>query len=278
MKKAIVFVDANNFYHCVKKIISPSVLDINKIVGELCKIKDFNLIDIYWYASIPDINDGIEQYDRHRGFLLELEKRGVKVVRRKLQKVSKKEMDKKKNFIFSKVSFCESCKSLFSKYLNLFFSDKKEKGIDVWCAVDMIDKSCMKDECDVCILISGDADFVPALELIERESKKVLVASPHFGFSKELRDKFEYFILKEEILTRCLREKNQLKTSQKPVKDERKKLIFEAIKTKRFTSRFFVKEIGVNRSTVESDLNELKKEGLIEFTGSASGGYWEVLR
>ncbi|MBT4375778.1 HTH domain-containing protein [archaeon] len=54
--------------------------------------------------------------------------------------------------------------------------------------------------------------------------------------------------------------------------------MLDAIKDKRFTSRFFAKEIGVNRSTVESDLNELKKEGFIGFTGSASGGYWEVLR
>ncbi len=207
MKRAIVFVDANNFYHCVKRIISPSILDVNKISSELCKIKNFNLVDIYWYASIPDINDGIEQYDRHRGFLSELEKRGVKVVRRKLQKVSQKEMNKKKNFVFEKISFCESCKEMFSKSINLFFSNKKEKGIDVWCAVDMIDKSCMKDECDVCILISGDADFVPALELIEGESREILVASPYSGFSNELREKFEYFVLKEEFLNKCLREK-----------------------------------------------------------------------
>ena len=204
-KRAIVFVDANNFYHCVKKIKSPSDLDIQKLADFLCKVKNFNLIEIRWYASIPDIREGIEVYNRHRGFLIELEKRGIKVVRRRLQKHSEKEMNKKKMDIFNKVKFCDTCKLLFEKFINLFFSDKKEKGIDVWCAVDMIKYSCMKKKCDVCILISGDADFVPALSLIKEEGKDVLVASPHFGFSKELRDNFEYFVLKEKTLNKCLR-------------------------------------------------------------------------
>ena len=219
VKRTMVFVDANNFYHCVKKVISPNILDIQKIAKNLCGIKKFELVDIYWYASVPDIKENKEIYHRHNDFLLELEKRGIKVVRRKLQKVSGKEMNKKKNFVFSKVDFCERCRNLFSKSLGLFFSDKKEKGVDVWCAIDMIKYSCLKNKCDVCVLISGDAapsliyyqiwlghaNFVPALELIESEGKSVIVVSPHFGFSKELRDKFEYFVLKEKFLGRCKR-------------------------------------------------------------------------
>ena len=64
----------------------------------------------------------------------------------------------------------------------------------------------MKGDCDICILISGDADFVPALNLIKENGKNVLVSSVHEGFSKELRDNFEYFVIKEKTLNKCLRE------------------------------------------------------------------------
>ena len=163
-----------------------------------------------WYASIPDIREDKEGYKKHLGFLVALEKQGIKVVRRKLQKASKSEINNKRNKIFEKISFCDKCRELFERFIHLFISTKKEKGIDVWCAVDMI-KYCLMDEsCEVCVLISGDADFVPALNLIKKNGKEVLVASVHRGFSKELRDKFEYFVMKEETLEKCLRglEKN----------------------------------------------------------------------
>jgi len=71
--------------------------------------------------------------------------------------------------------------------------------------------------------------------------------------------------------------KNQPKTSQKPAKEERKKLILQAIKEKTFTKRGFAQEIWMNKSTIESDLEELKNAGKIKRIGSAKGGSWEVL-
>jgi len=71
--------------------------------------------------------------------------------------------------------------------------------------------------------------------------------------------------------------KNQPKTSQKPAKKERKRMILDVIKENKFTKRGFAEEIGVNKSTIEEDLKELKEEGIIEFIGSKKGGYWRVL-
>ena len=71
--------------------------------------------------------------------------------------------------------------------------------------------------------------------------------------------------------------KNQSKTSQKPAKEERKKMIIQTIKENKFTKRGFAEEIGVNGSTVESDLKELKEEGKIQFVGPKRGGHWEIL-
>lgn len=204
-KKAMVFVDANNFYHCVKSVKQPREIDFLKLGNLLCKIKGFDFIKMQWYASIPDIREDKEAYKKHLGFLVSLEKKGIKVVKRKLQKASKFEIRKKKEKIFNKIRFCQDCKKLFEKFIHLIIQTKKEKGIDVWCAVDMIKYCLINGDCDICILISGDADFVPSLNLIKENGKEVLVASVHKGFSKELRDNFEYFIIKEETLNKCLR-------------------------------------------------------------------------
>jgi len=109
---------------------------------------------------------------------------------------------------------------------------------------------------------------------------KILKLEPETEF-RELGRKF-YSIFKrkdvqEEDGTSEKTAKNQPKTSQKPAKEERKKLILQAIKGKIFTKRGFAKEIEMNKSTIEEDLKELKDEGKIKFIGSKKGGYWEIL-
>jgi len=208
MKKAIVFVDASNWYHNIKDYskFEPGKIDIQKIAELLSKVKNYKLTEIRWYASIPNIADGEDMYYRHMSFLNHLEKKEIKVITRKLQRLSNKEITKNKQKTINNLELCDTCKELVeSVFLDLADIKKKEKGIDVWLAVDMIKYCLMNKKCDVCILISGDADFVPALTLIKEENKDVLVASVPSGFSKELRDKFEYFILRKETLQKCLK-------------------------------------------------------------------------
>lgn len=139
MKKrnAIIFVDGSNFYHNSKSIIEkPGNLDFQKI-GKLISTKyDLDLKQIRYYNSIPDISDGAEVYHKHMEFLDRLKKENILVKTRKLKKI---------------------------KQLDI----KIEKGIDVMIAADMIRETLVKKECEVCILISGDADFIPAMEIIK---------------------------------------------------------------------------------------------------------------
>jgi uncharacterized LabA/DUF88 family protein len=216
MKKVIVFVDANNWYHNVKKYKKPGEVDIQKIANLLCEVKKFKLVEIRWYASVPDISDGEVNYYKHLSFLEGLEKNGVKVITRKLQRFSHEEIQKKKKEIIKGLDLCDSCRpQIEAEFLDLADIKKKEKGIDVWCAVDMI-KCCLMDgECDACILISGDADFVPALNILKEKKKDILVAMVPSGFSKELRDNFEYFIVKRETLNNCLRDWEEVKKESK---------------------------------------------------------------
>src|SRR3989344_1454028 len=96
MKRALVFVDANNWYHNIKKYFEPGQVDIQKIAELLCTVKKYKLQGIKWYASTPSIADGEAAYYRHMSFLQGLEKKGINVITRKLQRISNKEQYSKK--------------------------------------------------------------------------------------------------------------------------------------------------------------------------------------
>lgn len=206
-KKAIFFFDANNWYHNVKSYFNPSEIDIQKVANLLSKIKNYHIQGIRFYASIPSISDGEDMYYRHISFLDNLEKKGVVVVRRKLQKLSNKEILKKKSQIVEELDLCENCRKLVeAEFLNLADIKRKEKGIDVWIAADMVNLSIIENICDVCVLISGDADFVHVLEIIKNKGKEVLTAMTPKGYSRELIEKFPFFIIKKETLMKCLKD------------------------------------------------------------------------
>jgi len=206
MKKAIIFVDANNWYHNVKKYYNPGDIDITKISDFIKNLKGYSIIDIMWYVSVPSIEDGERMYFQHLSFLDHLKNKGVMVATRKLQRLSTKEILKKKENLLESLDLCKICKPIVdAHFLEIADIRKKEKGVDVMIVVDMINKCLINNECDVCVLISGDADFVPALELIEKSGKEVLSSSVPLGYSSELRRKFPYLILNPDILKQCFR-------------------------------------------------------------------------
>ncbi|HDL02228.1 MAG TPA: NYN domain-containing protein, partial [Candidatus Pacearchaeota archaeon] len=169
-KKAIVFVDANNWYHNLKYSVKPSNVDICKLGEFLSEKYDFDVLEIRWYASVPDIEDNKLKYLMHMKFLGHLKKCRVKVVTRKLQKLSGKELKRKRREMVESWDLCEVCTPIVNEaFLDIADNQKKEKGIDVWVAVDMVKAAI--DGVDVCVLVSGDADFVPAFNLIKEIGK-----------------------------------------------------------------------------------------------------------
>ena len=71
--------------------------------------------------------------------------------------------------------------------------------------------------------------------------------------------------------------KKQPKSSQKMKKSQRKQLILNRIAEGKFTKREFAAEIGMNVSTIERDIKELKKERKIQYEGSSRGGQWKII-
>jgi uncharacterized LabA/DUF88 family protein len=204
--KAIIFIDANNWYHNVKKFFNPSDIDITKVAEYISKEKNLDIEEIRWYTSIPNIELDKLKYMRHMDFLSNLEKQGVEIITRKLQKLSNKELKRKRQDFIESWNLCEVCKPIVeASFLDISDHNQKEKGIDVWIAIDMV-KEAIKENIDTTILISGDADFVPAFHLVKGVKKNVLSCSVPFGYSNELRQKFPFLILTREILTKCLKD------------------------------------------------------------------------
>lgn len=175
-KKAIIFVDGNNWYHNSKKVIEkPRLVNLKKLADLICKKFDFDLVEIRYYNSIPAITDGAENYYKHMVFLAKLKKSGIKVQTRKLKVIQEKGVEV-----------------------------KVEKGVDVLICSDMFEASLLDKTCDVCILISGDADFLPAMGLVKKRGKEIISASVPNGYSRGLRSgDFRYFVLKKKNLESC---------------------------------------------------------------------------
>ncbi|MFH1586191.1 MAG: NYN domain-containing protein [archaeon] len=207
MKKVIVFVDGNNWYHNVKRYYSPSDVDITKIVDFIKTAKKYDLLEIRWYISVPSISDGEKMYFQHLSFLDYLRNKGVKVITRKLQRLSNKQISKRKRDLLGSLDICDVCKPIIdAQFLDLADIRKKEKGVDVAIVVDMMRLCVIDEKCDTCLLISGDADFVPALSLIKDRGKEVLTSMTPLGYSSELRRNFPFFILTPKILKECFRD------------------------------------------------------------------------
>src|SRR3989344_948420 len=140
-KLAILFIDGNNWYHNVKSVVGkPRLVNFKKLAGLISEHFEFDIREIRYYNSIPDIELGDEVYYKHMVFLAKLKKQGIIVNTKKLKKIKEE-----------------------GKIIRI------EKGIDVMICSDLISKTLVEEKCEVCVLISGDADFVPVMQLIKKE-------------------------------------------------------------------------------------------------------------
>ena len=175
-RDAILFIDGSNFYHNSKTIIEESKrIDFNCLAQFICDKFNLNLKQIRYYNAVPDISENREIYYNHLEFLDKIKKDNIIVRTRKLKYIKKLKI-------------------------------KIEKGVDVLIASDMIRKTLVEKRCEVCILISGDADFIPVMQIIKDAGYEAIVCCPRYGFSNELRQgKFRYLVLKKDDLEKCLK-------------------------------------------------------------------------
>ncbi|MBT4192163.1 MAG: NYN domain-containing protein [Candidatus Diapherotrites archaeon] len=140
--KISIFIDGSNFYHSLKKSFNITKIDVKKLSKIL--IAENELQQIFYYTSPINRKENLNAYKAQQRFLA------------KIKKVPKL--------------------MLFLGRLEKRGNGKVEKGVDVKLAVDLISNA-FKDRFDIAIIISNDADFVPAIKEVQNRGKKVFNVS-----------------------------------------------------------------------------------------------------
>ena len=138
-QRVAIFIDGSNLYHNLKRYgIKTTFEEIIKKVETKRKI-----IDIFYYTALLDKSVDEKKYKEHKKFL------------DKIKKIP--------NFNLRKVVLEDGS------------VDFAIKGDDIYLATDLI-KGAYEDFYDVAIIVSGDADFIPAIKLVQKNNKKVINA------------------------------------------------------------------------------------------------------
>jgi len=208
-KKAVIFIDGNNLYHNARQMkIKPSNIDFQKLAEFICKHFNCSLKEVRYYNSMPNIKDGKEIYFPHLKFIDSIKSLSKFTAHtRKLQVHSTKELLKEKQELIESMELCDTCKPIVEQNIldTIGSVKKKEKGIDVMLAIDIVEYAINK-KADYLILFSGDADFIPAMELAEKNNGEVYSSSLAKGYSRELREKFKFLAFgKNMIIENCVK-------------------------------------------------------------------------
>jgi len=117
-----------------------------------------------------------------------------------------------------KTKFLESLiKQDIEKLPRLFESmqltkEYKEKGVDVKLAIDLVEFS-INNKLDIAIVLSGDADLVPAVALARKFKKRVINAHLFTGSAAELRNASDsHFTIGKETLKDCWRKQEGMQS------------------------------------------------------------------
>lgn len=149
-RRVMIFIDGSNLYHVLKQNTDKQNLDYKKFAEKLCG--DRELIRTYYYNIRQESADNpnlAESQDRFLNALYETDYLEVKL-------------------------------GIWKPRGNTMV----EKGVDVMIASDLISHA-YEDHYDTAILVSGDADFYPALQVVKDTGKQVEVAAFDSNLSSE---------------------------------------------------------------------------------------------
>lgn len=175
MQRIVVFVDGFNLYHSLCKIARRDGTDTVKWVdlSKLCQLyvghQTEKIEEILYFTALCTWDQ--RKKERHRWYTYLLEKTGVEVIWGKYNEVTRK-------FTHSneiKEVLPPDCKTPDK----LIYKTFEEKKTDVNIALKIFEYA-MLDKFDKAIVVSGDSDLIPALEMVKKHypSKKFTVLLP----------------------------------------------------------------------------------------------------
>ena len=146
--KCSIFIDGNNFYHGLRYLYgkdkSLKKFDFSKFINFLAKGRE--IVDIFYYNAQLDKSKNIQKFESQKEFFDKLIK--IPQLRLILCKLLKRKI----------------------KGTDKYYYVLKED--DIHMAVDIVESACY-NKFDTAILVSGDGDFVPAVESVQKGKKTV---------------------------------------------------------------------------------------------------------
>jgi uncharacterized LabA/DUF88 family protein len=148
MERISIFIDGNNFYFGLRKLYgkAKSLKEFNfqKFANFLAKNR--KIIDIFYYNAQLDKKQNLQKYKSQKEFFDSLKKIP--------------------NF---HLILCKLLKRKITGTNKFYYVIKED---DIHMAVDMVEGA-GEDKFDTAVVVSGDGDFVPAVEAVKRKNKKV---------------------------------------------------------------------------------------------------------
>jgi uncharacterized LabA/DUF88 family protein len=202
LMKAYLFVDGSNFCHGLKQ---------NRMYGDFsyesffeALSEKFAIMKSYYYDAVKNIEIEPDQYSRQQRFHARLSKGipNVVIQTRKLKYLNLNHRVEKEK---ENTGFCEDCCPKVDTFLSKAGLKKlsREKGIDTVLVTDMI-KGEFQDRYDIAIIATGDADFVPAVELVKSLKKQVVNVHFYAGSAYELRkDSDSHLLIQMDAQKKC---------------------------------------------------------------------------
>lgn len=155
-QRAAIFIDGSNLYHNLKRYKIKT--NFENIVKKIETKRE--IVDIFYYTALLDKSIDEKRYNSHKSFL-----------------------DKIKQIPNFNIVLC----NLRRMMLEDGKIDFAIKGDDVHLATDLI-KGAYENLYDIAIIVSGDADFIPAIKLAQKNGKKVINAFFPKSSSYQLRN------------------------------------------------------------------------------------------
>lgn len=138
--RVALFCDSANLYHSMSRQFPRTRCDYAKLFAKVVG-PDRRLSRVYWYTGVPIIEPQASDKQKFLAYL-----QGVPYVEVRSKKLT--------------------------RYMDAGQAKFKEKGVDVWLAVDMVNMA-YRNQYDVAALISGDADLAPAVTAVKDAGRHV---------------------------------------------------------------------------------------------------------
>lgn len=159
--------------------------------------KEYDLKKVYFYDAVKNSEKDPDGYSRQQKFHERL-KRSHKnmIIRTRKLRYLVNITDDQIDSAAKRTGIIDSCKNKLKQFLMELNLIKltKEKGVDVLLVVDAIEETKARTA-DTLILLSGDADFVPAINLLKEYGMKTVNLHTYSGSSNELRNACHKHIL-----------------------------------------------------------------------------------